>query len=120
MQNNQNISTSPAVYAIVESFAKANKISKAKMMQFATEVAQAPKMRKINPNTAALRTAIVEVAKKNKQGFTTAEIVEHTGVADKVTINNQLTSLFKEGVITRTGETRKVGVGKPANVWTIA
>lgn len=119
MQTNQNVSLSPAVFAVVESFAKANKISKPKLMQFAGMVVEAPKMRKIDPDTAALRNAIIEVGRKNPGGFTSNEISEYTKESDKVKINNNLTALFKEGVIRRTGEKRKVGAYKPSNVWTI-
>lgn len=119
-KNNEDILTSlpPAVAAVVENFAKSNKIGRPKLAALAAEIMAAPqeKARKISPESATIRAAVLELG----ENWTSNDVAEKTGITDKVKINNNLTALFKEGVIKLTGETRKAGRGKPSNVWTIA
>ena len=103
--------------AVLE-FAKANKISKAKALEFASSVARMPKIKGpgYNEESQTIRKAVL--AYKGKK-FTSADIAAIVGTTT-VQVNNNLYALQRKKVIEPTGEFVHTGnAGKPAKLWQI-
>lgn len=104
--------------SVIGSFAKKNKISKAKLAEFEAEVQQIKPERK--PAITAVSKGIRETILSKAQGFTSAEIAAETG-ATTVQVNNNLFALQRQNIVTPTGEKQSTGGrGKPATVWAVA
>ena len=103
--------------AAIQAFAKANKISKAKLQAFAEQVQSIPTVKA--PAIVDLSLDIRKAVARQTDVFTSAMIAQSTG-ADLVAVNNNLYSLQRAGLVRPTGEKIKTGGrGKPATVWQV-
>ena len=113
------------IQTLVSEKAKAMKVSKAKLLQLAEEIAlvaqkQQDKKAVVGTVHNASSEKIREVILKQKNEFTSKDIAEKLDVT-VVAVNNNLFSLQRRGIVVPTGETRKHnGRGKPATVWKLA
>lgn len=99
---------------MVLQFAKANKISKAKLAEFASQVQATPTATHIVADKSQrIRKAILA----QKDTFVSSEIAAKLGVTT-VDVNNNLFSLQRKGIVQPTGEKRVLSQrGKPATIW---
>ena len=107
----------PTQIQTIESFAKTNKISKAKLQTFAeTLLADLPKVgRKMSADSIALYDNIVKALPEYSGTFTAKELASRFK-ANPVYVNNALKRLQSEGKISQAGKvTGKKG--KPALLW---
>lgn len=90
------------IQTIIQTFAKENKISKAKMQSFADSILslQPQHGRPMLSKTKELHNKILEYIRQGKTN--SSEIIQASGI-DKVTLNNNIRALEKHGMITRTG-----------------
>lgn len=108
-----NTMQQPAVTDVVKSFAKANKVSIAKLAEFAEIVRIAKPEQKISTDSKTIRKAILSM----KTNFVSADLAEKLGVTT-VQVNNNLFALQRKGLTKPTGEKRVTGQqGKPATIW---
>src|SRR5574343_1154017 len=102
--------TTTNIQSLVQSFAKENKISKAKLRTFADSILslQPQHGRPMMEKTKELHKQILDYIRQGKTN--SSEIQQASGI-DKVTINNNIRALEKHGMITRKGtiETGKRG-----------
>lgn len=120
MQNNQ-------LLEIVSSFAKANKISKVKLQEFTEQIIQTlPKATKessgkvgrpVLEKTSALHSRILEAINNGRQGQRDAVTVRKVvsvdyPALDKVTFNNALSALVKQGKIFHAGKAKTGSRGR--------
>lgn len=96
------------IQTLVQSFAKENKISKAKLQSFADSILslQPQHGRPMLNKTKELHNQILEYIRQGKTN--SSEIIQASGM-DKVTLNNNIRALEKKGYIVRAG---KVSTGK--------
>lgn len=112
-----------AIETLVSQKAKAMKVSKAKLMQLAEEIADVAQKQQAEKKAVAgivhnaTSEQIREVIMGQKGEFTSKDIAAKVG-ANVASVNNNLFSLQRRGIVMPTGEKRKYGGrGKPATVW---
>lgn len=132
MNNQESSVVNSSLEALISSFAKANKISKAKLETFAIEavaLATPPKKqrsqgsrenvgRKASPEAIRLRKEIGEYIPQASNKFTSKELAERFK-AEMAYVNNTLTLLEKQGLVKRSGYASKDSGtrGRPAVLW---
>lgn len=111
------------IETLVSQKAKTMKVSKTKLMQLAEEIAHVAQKQQTNKTASAgivhnvTSEKIREVILKQKGEFTSKDIAAKVGT-NVVSVNNNLFSLQRRGIVAPTGETRKhEGRGKPSAVW---
>lgn len=115
------------IQTLVEKNAKALKVSRAKLQQLAEDVAKVAQKDQTNRNRAVVgivhKTSSEKIRKEilsQNAVFTSRDIAERLGV-NVISVNNNLFSLQRRGVVVPTGETKRYGGrGKPATIWKLA
>lgn len=119
---------------LIQSFAKANKISKAKLQEFTEQVIQTlPKANKetgkkgrpVLEKTSALHSRIIEAINNGRQGQRDAVTVRKVVAVDypaldKVTFNNALSALQKQGKIYHAGKAKTGSRGRQPFILSIS
>lgn len=103
----------------IGAFAKANKISKAKVEALVTQIIGdiKPAGRPVKEGTQACRDAVYTALKAGKS--LSMDIQQHAGIEDAVSVCNALNWLEKQGKARRIGvDTSKQGKGKKPIIWT--
>ena len=110
------------ITAIITAFAKANKISRAKLEALVGEVIALHKPQGIGRPKLA-KSALIEKRIKNaiELGITSSlEIYSILGDVPKVEFNNTLQSMKKHGVIIPTGKAHTGKQGRQPILWSVA
>lgn len=123
MQINQNTQVNTLVEMLVSSFAKSNKINKAKTLAFAKEIIASANIGH-KPTGRPMLDKTKEYYKRISNAISlgitdSVSIREIMNEQDKIKFNNALHNMEKQGIIKRIGKVNTGKQGRQPNVFTL-